>query len=245
MNNAPEGRIKGKNPCIFRGNKMKKERHSSVFVFLNVLFTSALLISNILATKQIELASWLHATGGYIIFPITYILSDIFSEVYGYKASRRMSWVSFGMNLFMVTAFQVAILLPYPVWWNNQDAMAVVLGSTPRILIASMAAFQIGDWFNDIVFQKLRVEHGEKGFWFRAVTSSIVGETIDSSIFFSIAFIGKMPLSALPTTVLTGVISKVFYEIFLMPFTLFIVRKLQDYEGADIYQQVKSFGIFG
>jgi uncharacterized PurR-regulated membrane protein YhhQ (DUF165 family) len=108
-----------------------------------------------------------------------------------------------------------------------------------------MAAFQIGDWFNDIIFQKLRARHGEKDFWIRAITSSVVGEAIDSSIFFSVAFIGTMPLSALPTMVLLGVITKVFYEIFLLPLTLLIVRNLRAYEGGDIYQPAKSMGIFG
>jgi uncharacterized integral membrane protein (TIGR00697 family) len=224
---------------------MQKEKCSTMFVFLNVVFTAALLISNILATKQVEITSWLHTTGGHIIFPITYILSDVFSEVYGYKASRRVSWMSFGMNLFMVIAFQIALLLPYPVWWHNQEAAAAVLGSTPRILCASLAAFQFGDWLNDIVFQKLRVRHGEKCFWIRAITSSVVGETIDSSIFFTVAFIGAMPLSALPTMVLMGVITKVFYEIFLLPLTLFIVKRLRAYEGEDVYQPAKSLGIFG
>jgi uncharacterized integral membrane protein (TIGR00697 family) len=224
---------------------MQKEKYSNMFVFLNVLFTAALLISNILATKQVEITSWLHTTGGHIIFPITYILSDVFSEVYGYKASRRVSWMSFGMNLFMVIAFQVAILLPYPVWWTNQEATAAVLGSTPRILIASLAAFQFGDWLNDIVFQKLRGKHGKKHFWLRAITSSIIGEAIDSSIFFTVAFFGAMPLAALPTMVLMGVITKVVYEIFLLPLTLFIVRKLRDYEGEDVYRPAKSLGIFG
>jgi uncharacterized integral membrane protein (TIGR00697 family) len=153
--------------------------------------------------------------------------------------------MSFGMNLFMVIAFQVAILLPYPVWWTNQEATAAVLGSTPRILIASLAAFQFGDWHNDIVFQKLRGKHGKKRFWLRAITSSIIGEAIDSSIFFTVAFFGAMPLAALPTMVLMGVITKVVYEIFLLPLTLFIVRKLRSYEGEDVYQPAKSLGIFG
>ena len=76
-----------------------KQKHSDIFVFLNVLFTAALMIANILATKQVEFAPWLHTNGGYVVFPITYILSDVISEVYGYRASRRISWMSFGINL--------------------------------------------------------------------------------------------------------------------------------------------------
>jgi uncharacterized integral membrane protein (TIGR00697 family) len=224
---------------------MGKEKHSNVFVFLNVVFTATLLISNVLATKQIELASWLHSNGGMVTFPITYILSDVFSEVYGYKASRRITWMAFSISIYMVLASQIAIYLPFPSWWEDQTAFMAILGNTPRIVIASLAAFQIGDWANDIIFQKLRKDYREKGFGFRALLSSVVGVAIDSAIFFFVAFVGKMPIAALPTTVLMGVLSKVLYEIIMLPVTIFIIKKLYDYEGEDVYQPAKSLGIFG
>jgi uncharacterized integral membrane protein (TIGR00697 family) len=224
---------------------MEKEKHSNIFVVLNVIFTATLLISNILATKQIELASWLHSNGGMVTFPITYILSDVFSEVYGYKASRRITWMAFSISVYMVVASQAAIRLPYPGWWENQDAFAVILGNTPRIVIASLLAFQLGDWVNDVIFQKLRKDHREKGFCFRAIVSSVAGVAIDSAIFFVIAFIGQMPISALPTTVLMGVLSKILYEITLLPVTVLIIKKLRNYEGEDVYRLAKSLGIFG
>jgi uncharacterized integral membrane protein (TIGR00697 family) len=224
---------------------MKKEKHSSVFVLLNVVFTATLLISNILATKQVELAPWLHSNGGMVTFPITYILSDIFSEVYGYKASRRITWMAFLISVYMVFAAHVAIYLPFPVWWENQRAFMEILGNTPRIVIASLMAFQIGDWLNDIIFQQLRGKHGKRRFWLRAIISSIIGESIDSSIFFAVAFFGTIPMTTLPTMVLMGVITKVLYEIFLLPLTLFIVRKLRSYEGEDVYQPTTGIGIFG
>jgi uncharacterized integral membrane protein (TIGR00697 family) len=231
-------------------NKSFKEnimngKHSNVFVFLSVFFTAALLVSNILAAKQVEMTSWLRATGGITVFPITYILSDIFSEVYGYRASRRISWISFSMNLFMVLAFEIAIKLPYPAWWENQVPFEAILGSSPRIFIASVGAFQIGNWLNDIIFQKLRGTYGEKRFWLRAISSSVIGEGVDSAIFFLIAFIGLMPLSALPVMVFTGILTKVTYEIILLPVTMFIVKKIRGYEGESVYQPAKGLGIFG
>jgi uncharacterized integral membrane protein (TIGR00697 family) len=224
---------------------MEKEKHSTIFVVLNVVFAATLLIANLLATKQIELASWLHSNGGMVTFPITYILSDVFSEVYGYKASRRITWMAFSISVYMVLASQAAIYLPYPVWWEHQDAFAVILGNTPRIVLASLVAFQLGDWVNDIIFQKLRRDHKEKGFGFRAIASSIAGVAVDSTVFFVIAFIGQMPIAALPTTVVMGVLSKILYEIVLLPVTIFIIKKLQRYEGEDVYQPAKSLGIFG
>jgi uncharacterized integral membrane protein (TIGR00697 family) len=224
---------------------MEKEKHSNIFVLLNVVFTATLLISNILATKQIELASWFHSNGGMVTFPITYILSDVFSEVYGYKASRRITWMAFSISVYLVVASQAAIRLPYPVWWEDQNAFATILGNTPRIVIASLLAFQLGDWVNDILFQKLRRDHKEKGFGFRAIVSSIAGVAVDCAIFFVIAFIGQMPISALPTTVIMGVLSKILYEIILLPVTTLIIKRLQDYEGEGVYQPAKGIGIFG
>jgi uncharacterized integral membrane protein (TIGR00697 family) len=180
-----------------------------------------------------------------VTFPITYILSDVFSEVYGYKASRRITWMAFAISVYMVLASQVAIRLPYPVWWEDQRAFATVLGNAPRIVIASLLAFQLGDWGNDVIFQKLRRDYKGKGFGFRAILSSIVGVAIDSALFFVIAFIGQMPIVALPTTVLMGVLSKILYEIALLPVTVSIIKKLQSYEGEDAYQPAKSLGIFG
>jgi uncharacterized integral membrane protein (TIGR00697 family) len=224
---------------------MEKEKHSNIFVLLNVIFTATLLISNVLATKQTEVAPWLHSNGGMVTFPITYILSDVFSEVYGYKASRRITWMAFSISVYMVLASQAAILLPYPIWWEGQGAFAEVLGNTPRIVIASLFAFQLGDWGNDVIFQKLRRDCKEKGFGFRAILSSVAGTAIDSAIFFVIAFIGQMPVTALPTTVLMGVVSKILYEIALLPATVFIIKKLQNHEGSNVYRPAKSLGIFG
>jgi uncharacterized integral membrane protein (TIGR00697 family) len=224
---------------------MDKARHSAVFVFMTALFVAAILVSNILATKQVIFFSWINTNAGYIVFPITYILSDVFSEVYGYRVSRRVSWLSFSMNLFMVITFQIALILPYPSWWHNQEATAAVLGSTPRILVASLAAFQFGNWFNDILFQKLRAKQGEKRFWFRALSSSVLGEAVDSTLFFTVAFIGSVPLITIPNMVLLGVVTKVLYEIVLLPITMLIVKAIRAYEGKEVYVQAERLGIFG
>jgi uncharacterized integral membrane protein (TIGR00697 family) len=145
----------------------------------------------------------------------------------------------------MVVASQAAIRLPYPTWWGKQDAFMAILGSTPRIVIASLAAFQLGDCVNDVIFQKLRKDHREKGFGFRAIASSVAGVAVDSALFFVVAFIGQMPISTLPTTVLMGVLSKILYEIILLPVTILIIKKVQSYEGEDVYRQAKNLGIFG
>jgi uncharacterized integral membrane protein (TIGR00697 family) len=197
---------------------MKKNFYSGLYVLLSIIYVTALNTANIVAVKQIQIGTLL-VTAGQLVFPIIYIISDIFSEVYGYKESRRVAWIAFGMNIFMVLAFNLTIILPYPSWWENNGAFSLILGSVPRIVSASLIAFQAGDWLNDIIFQKMKGKHGDRLFWLRAIVSSICGEAVDSCLFFAIALIGTMPISALPIFVASGVSIKCFYELLVLPLT--------------------------
>lgn len=201
-------------------------------VVLTVLFVSTLLISNVITSKQVQLPFDIVMTGAVFVFPITYILSDLFSEVYGYKWSRLTCYLAFAMNLFMVIVFALVIQSPAPDFWTNQEAFATVLGSTPRVLIASLAAFIIGDFVNDKVFKVFKEKHpnDHKGFGFRAILSSFCGELVDSLIFLPLAFLGQMPLASLVVMTITQVIIKTGYEIIILPVTRLIVKKVSKYE---------------
>lgn len=166
------------------------------------------------------------------IFPITYILSDVFSEVYGYKWSRITCYLGFAMNVIMVCYFTLTIYWKAPSYWTNQNAFEIVLGSTPRVLIASLSAFVFGDWVNDIVFKKMKEKHeGVEGFGIRAILSSLLGEMIDSLIFIPIAFIGEMPLMTLIVMMITQVALKTGYEIVILPITIKIVKVINEFEN--------------
>ncbi len=209
-----------------------KKTVSKTQLILTVLSTTALLIANILSAKQFQLPFGITMTGAIIVFPITYILSDLFSEVYGYKWSRFTCYLGFAMNIFMVFAFQIAIVTPAPDYWLNQEAFATVLGSTPRILIASLSAFIIGDLVNDKVFCKMKAKHSDmKGFANRAIVSSFCGEIVDSAIFIPLAFIGTMPAKTLVVMGITQVCLKVTYEIIIIPVTTAITRKIKEAES--------------
>lgn len=171
-------------------------------------------------------------TGAVFIFPITYVLSDLFSEVYGYKWSRVTCYLAFVMNLFMVTVFSIVIKTPSPTYWLNQQAFETVLGSTPRILFSSLLAFVLGDFANDKVFKLLKDKHpsDHKCFGFRAILSSVCGELVDSLIFLPLAFFGQMPLSTLIIMTLTQVFIKTLYEIIILPITTLVVKKVSEYE---------------
>lgn len=201
--------------------------------WLTVLSVSCLLISNIITAKQMLLPKDITMTCAVIIFPITYILSDVFSEVYGYKWSRITCYMGFAMNLLMVLVFELAIRTKAPSYWENQKAFETVLGSTPRVLAASLIAFVIGDWANDKIFQKMKEksENG-KGFALRAILSSVCGEVCDSAIFIPLAFIGQMPVKTLLVMGITQVTLKTLYEALILPATTFVVKAVKQYEKA-------------
>ena len=210
-----------------------KKTNSKLETALTVLFVTCFLISNILAGKQFQLPFNITMTGAVIVFPITYILSDLFSEVYGYEWSRKTCYMAFAMNMLMVVFFEIAIHTPSPSYWTNQEAFEAVLGSTPRVLLASMLAFLFGDWANDKVFAKMKEKHLNemKGFGARAILSSLIGEMCDSLIFIPIAFMGTMPLKTLVIMGITQVSLKTLYEIIILPLTTYFTRKASIYES--------------
>ena len=211
---------------------MKKERISFLQVCLTIVFVTAMLISNVITAKQVLLPFGITMTGAVFIFPITYILSDVFSEVYGYKWSRITCYFAFTMNLFMVIVFGLVIKTPAPDYWTNQEAFATVLGSTPRVMGASLLAYVIGDFVNDRVFRKMKEKHSDelKGFGWRAVVSSFFGELCDSLVFLPIAFLGQMPLKTLATMTVCQVLIKTGYEVVILPLTTFVAKKANKYE---------------
>ena len=212
-----------------------KKNISKLQLILTVLFVVCLLVSNIITGKQVQLPFNIVMTGAVFIFPITYILSDLFSEVYGYKWSRFTCYLGFVMNLFMVLVFTAVIETPAPSYWQNQEAFQTVLGNTPKILFASLLAFMIGDYVNDRVFKKFKEKHPKdhRGFEFRAILSSLCGEVVDSAIFLPIAFLGTMPLNTLLVMGITQVSIKVAYEIIILPITKLVVKKVSKYEGVN------------
>ena len=211
---------------------MKKERISFLQVCLTIVFVTAMLISNVITAKQVLLPGGITMTGAVFIFPITYILSDVFSEVYGYKWSRVTCYFAFSMNLFMVIVFSLVIQTPAPSYWTNQEAFATVLGSTPRVMGASLLAYVIGDFVNDRVFRKMKEKHSDelKGFGWRAIVSSFLGELCDSLVFLPIAFLGQMPLKTLATMTVCQVLIKTGYEIVILPLTTLVAKKANKYE---------------
>lgn len=213
--------------------KAKTKNISILQVILTVLFVSCLLISNVITAKQVLLPFNITMTGAVFIFPVTYILSDVFSECYGYRWSRITCYLAFSMNLLMVLLFAVVIRSPAPSYWPNQEAFQTVLGSTPRVLAASLLAYVAGDFINDVIFRQMKKRHANelKGFGFRAIISSFCGEFVDSLIFLPIAFWGQMPLKTLAIMTVSQVVIKTGYELVILPITHLVACTVNKYEG--------------
>ena len=206
--------------------------YSSLKLILTVIFIVALLVSNVITWRQIALPFWITMTWAIIIFPITYILSDVFSEVYGYRRSRITCYMGFACNLVMSLTFMAVINMKAPEYFTNAEAYSAVLWNTRRVLCASLLAYVVWDFVNDKVFQKMKAKHPHDNKWFgwRAILSSLAWETVDSWIFIPFVFLGTMPINTLLITILTQVILKVAYEMIVLPITIIVTEKTQKYE---------------
>ena len=220
-----------------------KKRVSPLFLILVVVNTVTMLISNIIASKVFSIG-FAVLPCAVIVFPITYILSDVFSEVYGYKWSRITAWIAFSANLFMVLIFTLVNVIPGvdPVL---SESMKSVLGTTPWALAASLTAYMVGDLMNDKVFRKLKEKHpGKDKFWFRAVSSSLVGELCDSLIFIPLGmyllpklFLGFsfMSIQQILIAIPVQALCKTLYEACIVPVTTIVAKKAEAYEEKCIY----------
>lgn len=193
---------------------------------LMVVFTAMLLISNVIVNSMIAIGPWTMAAGT-LTFPITYILSDVFSEIYGYKWSRRVSYLAAGMNFVLAGFIYLAIILPKPDWYNGLP-FAVALGNSWRIVIASIGAYVVGDWVNDRVFRRMRgtgeaMLRRTPGFAGRALISSAAGNAVDTILFNVAALGGVVPWSEIPSMCTVETLAKTAIEIALIPITIKVV----------------------
>ena len=203
------------------------------FTALSILFVTCLLVSNVLACKMISV--WvLTLPAAVIIFPISYIVNDAISELYGFQKAKFTIYAGFIMNAIMVLAFTVASAIPAPVWWENQGAFEAILGNTGRVLLASFIAYLVGSLLNSkvMVAMRDRAQNG-KGLFLRCITSTLVGETVDACIFISIAFFGTMDGKSLLTMIVSQAAFKGVYEIIIYPITRIVIGKLKEVENVE------------
>jgi len=198
-----------------------KERLS----ILTVLFCVCLVASNLFETKVFSLGG-LTLTGGFLIFPLSYILNDCICEVYGYRRMRFVIFLAFGINLFFVLFSQLVRILPGASFWDGQEHFDYIFSANLRITVASMLAFLTGSILNSKVLAGMHERHGEKWFGLRAILSSLVGESADSLVFFPIAFWG-VGMRNLLVMMITQILLKTLYEVVALPLTSLFVSHLK------------------
>ncbi|MGB4503390.1 MAG: queuosine precursor transporter [Syntrophaceticus sp.] len=215
---------------------MQKETRnvSSLYVVLGCLFVTCLLISNIIAGKLISVLGMV-LPAAVILFPVTYIFGDILTEVYGFKRSRLIIWTGFACNLLMAAVFMLVVALPHPDFWQSQNAYQVVLGMTPRVVVASLIAYFLGEFCNSAVLSKMKLLTRGKWLFTRTIGSTIVGEGIDTAVFITIAFAGTVTVPVLFSMMAAQYAFKVLYEIAATPLTYLVVGWVKKKEEVDAY----------
>lgn len=201
---------------------------------------TCLIVANIIAVKLVSILG-LVVPAAIIIFPVSYIFGDVLTEVYGYRQARRVIWLGFFCNLLAVIAIWIGQILPPASFWNDQAAYEAILGFTPRLLFASFVAYLVGEFANSFVLAKLKVATNGRFLWVRTISSTLIGEGLDSIVFMTIAFVGTIPSEALLNAVITQWLFKVGYEILATPLTYLIVGFLKKQEDVDVYDRDTNF----
>ena len=205
-------------------------KYSEPFLYMSIIFVCCLILSNILASKILSVGSSFSITAGALVFPISYIINDIFAEVYGYEKTKKVIVFGFIMSLFVSLIITLAIFLPSPVWYQNSEAFKTILGATPRNFIASLFAYLLGSLINAKTMVVMKSNKNNK-FGVRAVLSTVFGELTDSIIFVFIAFIGSLTIKNILIMIITQVLLKTLYEILCLPVTIRVIDKVKEYES--------------
>ncbi len=214
-----------------------KAKQSIIFEVLVALFITSLIISNILSVRIVKI-SFLTFDGGTILFPLAYIISDIITEIYGFKKMRQLIYIGISMLGIMAVCFYIAQYLPADSQnLVNKEAYLSVLGVAWRVVIASIAALFIGDFINSYVLAYLKIKTKGKAIWFRVVGSTAIGSLIDTTLFTVIAFLGSLSGNELLKIIATVYFIKIATEVIISPITIRIIKYIKLSDNIDIYEK--------
>ena len=227
---------------------MTEKKNYRYYEFVMAAFVTVLICSNLIGPAKIVQFDWLpFAFGaGVLFFPISYIFGDILTEVYGYARARRVIWAGFIGLLFAAVMASVVVALPPAPFWENQKAYEIAFGTTWRIALASMFAYFCGEFVNSFVLAKMKILTQGKHLWSRTIGSTVVGEAVDSALFYPLAFYnsGLIPNEALPAIMAAQFGLKVAVEVVFTPVTYRIVAFLKRVENEDHYDRDTNFTPF-
>lgn len=219
---------------------MTKQHQYSLYDIFTVLFVTTLLVSNIVSVKIVSVG-WLTFDAGTVLFPLAYIVSDIITEVYGYRRTRRLIYNGVAALALMTLTFWVVQLLPADGSWTGQAAFESTLGVVWRLAIGSVTALFVGEIMNAYVMGRMKVASRGRGLWRRMVSSSLAGNALDTVIFSTIAFAGTIPTTSFWQLIITVFLIKMAVEIMVSPLTMHLITRVKKHEKLDTFEQPAKY----
>ena len=224
-------------------HKHQSLRNFRYYDILVHIFVVVLLISNLVGSKICAIGPF-RISGAQLLFPITYIFGDVFTEVYGYSGSRRAIWIGFFASGLMALMGFITVHIPPAPDWPNQPAFEVVFNFVPRMVAASLVAFWCGEFANSYTLARMKLLTEGRWLWTRTVGSTVVGQAVDTTIVMILAFGGTLSKSLILNLIVSGYLGKVLYEVLATPFTYLVVNFLKRSEGVDVYDTHTDFNPF-
>lgn len=219
-------------------------RHFRYFDYVMAAFVAILLLSNLIGASKLANIGGVTFGAGILFFPVSYVIGDVLTEVYGYANARRCVWAGFFAMIFMAFMSFVVVGMPPDSGWTGQAAYEAVFGSTWRIVLASLTAFWAGEFVNSFVLAKMKLMTGGKHLWMRTIGSTVVGQAADSALFYPIAFLGTWTHEQVLTVMVTNWGMKVLWEAVLTPVTYVVVGWLKKREGVEVFDDNLDFSPF-
>jgi len=227
-------------PHAEQARDLRTYRH---FDTLLAIFLVVLLISNLVGQKLCKIGPFV-ISGAQLLFPITYIFGDVFTEVYGYSASRRAIWLGFLANGLLALMGLITVWLPPAPGWPNQEAFRTVFYQIPRLIVASLVAYWCGEFTNSYTLAKMKLWTSGKMLWTRTVGSTVTGQLVDTTVLVIIGFGATAPWTTLFTLAWSAYFGKVIYEVVATPATYAVVGFLKRSEGLDAFDYKSDFNPF-
>jgi queuosine precursor transporter len=219
-------------------------RHFRYFDYVMAAFVAILLLSNLIGAAKLATVGGFTFGAGILFFPLSYVIGDVLTEVYGYANARRCVWMGFGALLFMAFMSYVVVAMPPAAGWEGQAAYESVFGSTWRIVAASVLAFWAGEFVNSFVLARMKILTAGKHLWSRTIGSTFFGQAVDSLIFYPVAFLGIWSTEQVVTVMVTNWLLKVLWEALLTPVTYGVVGWFKAREGVDVFDEGTDFSPF-
>jgi uncharacterized integral membrane protein (TIGR00697 family) len=219
-------------------------RHFRHFDYVMAAFVAILLLSNLIGASKLASVHGVTFGAGILFFPVSYVIGDVLTEVYGYANARRCVWAGFFALVFMAFMSFVVVAMPPAPGWDGQAAYEAVFGSTWRIVLASVVAFWAGEFVNSFVMAKMKLLTRGRHLWTRTVGSTVFGQAVDSALFYPIAFLGTWTHAQVLTVMVTNWGMKVLWEAVLTPVTYAVVAWLKRREGVEVFDENVNFSPF-